>query len=182
MTSRHPAPEAVRGARIKRTVIDGVLVLLLAVAQCSFFARLHVCPATPDLLLGLVLCVLLLDSVYAAAGVALAAGFLVDALGTTSFFLSPPFYFALVLILCLPVSKMLPTFPSYLLLLIPALIGRAAYTLLCFALLSGPMPALSYVGGVLLRECLTTALLVLPIYPIVKLCMRPLRARTRFHF
>ena len=182
MTSRNPAPEAVRGTRIKRAVIYGALVLLLSVAQCSFFGQLHVCPATPDLLLGLVLAVLLLDSPYAAAGVALASGCLADALGATAFFLSPLFYFALALALCLPASKMLPTFPSYLLLLVPALIGRAAYTLLCFALLSGPMPALSYVGGILLREALCTLVLVLPIYPIVRLCMRPLRARNRFRF
>lgn len=182
MTSRNPAPEAVRGARIKRIVLYGILVLLLSVAQCSFFGRLHVCPATPDLMLGLLLAVLLLDSVYAAAAAALAAGFFVDALGAASFFLSPLFYFVIVLAFCLPASKMLSTFPSYALLLLPALIGRAVYTLLCFALVPGPMPTLSYVGGVLWREALVTALLSLPIYPLVKLCMHPLRTRNRFHF
>ena len=180
--TRNPSPEAVRGVRVKRVLIWGIFALLLATAQCSFFAELHVCPVVPDLLLPLVLAVLLLDSVYAAAGVAIAAGFLVDALGATSFFLSPLFYFAVVLCLCLPASKMLPSFPSYLLLLVPACVLRALYTLLCFWLMRGPMPPLSYVGGILWREALVSAVLALPIYPITKLLRLPLLARSRFHF
>lgn len=182
MTTRNSSPEAVRGARVKRVLIFGTLALLLAVAQCSFFSALHICPATPDLLLGLLLAVLLLDSPYSAAVLAIGAGFVGDALGTSGFFLSPIFYFAVVLILYLPASKMLPAFPSFILLLVPALALRALYTVLCFALASGSMPALPYLGGVLLREAVTTALLVLPTYPIVKLCMRPLHARGRFRF
>ena len=174
--------EAVRSARLKRILIFGTLTLLLAVAQCSFFSSLHVCPATPDLLLGLVLAVLLLDSPYTAAVLALGAGFLGDALGTSGFFLSPIFYFAVVLILCLPASKMLPAFPSYALLLVPALLLRALYTALCLLLALGSMPAPTALLGLLLREAATTALLVLPLYPIVKLCTRPLHTRGRFRF
>lgn len=174
--------DGVRFARTKRVLIFGTLALLLAVAQCSFFSALHVCPATPDLLLGLVLAVLLLDSPYSASVLALGAGFLCDALGTSGFFFTPIFYFAVVLILLLPASKMLPAFPSFVLLLLPALALRALYTLLCFVLSAGALPALAVLGGTLLREALTTALLVLPIYPIVKLCTRPLHARGRFRF
>jgi len=180
--TRNPSPEAVRGARIKRILIWGMLTLLLATAQCSFFAELHICPATPDLLLGLVLAVLLLDSVQAAAALAIGAGFLADALGATSLFLSPLFYFAVVLILFLPASKMLSSFPSYLLLMLPALLLRAVYTMLCFWLRQGPMPALSYLVGVLAAEALTTAILCLLVYPIVKLLRRPLFAKSRFRF
>ena len=182
MTTRNPSPEAARGARIKRVLIFGALALLFATAQCSFFAALHICPATPDLLLGLILAVLLSDSVYAAAAVAIGAGFLVDALGATSFFFTPLFYFAVVLVLCLPASKMLPTFPSYVLLVLPALVMRSLYTLVCALLVAGPLPPLPVIGGVLLREALVTLLLSLPTYPIVSLCMRPLRARSRFRF
>lgn len=180
--TRNPSPEAARGARIKRILLWGLLTLLLATAQCSFFAELHICPATPDLLLSLVLAVLLLDSVYAAATVAIGAGFLVDALGATSFFLSPLFYFAVVLILCAPASKMLTSFPSYLLLMLPALLLRAAYTLVCFYLMSGPMPALSHLAPVLAKEAIVTAILALGIYPTVKLFRLPLLAKSRFRF
>ncbi len=180
--TRNPSPEAVRGARVKRILLWGLLTLLLATAQCSFFAELHICPATPDLLLGLVLAVLLLDSVYAAGAVAIGAGFLVDALGATSFFLSPLFYFAVVLILCMPASKMLSSFPSYLLLMLPALLLRAAYTTACFWLRQGPMPAFSLLASVLASEALTTAILCLLVYPIVKLFRLPLLAKSRFHF
>ncbi len=182
MTTRTPSPETLHGARWKRILLYGILTLLLATASCSFFAELHICPATPDLLLGLVLGVLLLDSVYAATAVAIGAGVLIDALGATSFFLSPLFYLAVALALCLPASKMLATFPSYVLLMLPALALRALYTLLCFALVAGPMPTAAHLGGVLLRECLVTALLTMPVYPLVKLCQIPLRARNRFRF
>lgn len=180
--TRNSSPEAARGARIKRVLLFGLLSLLLATAQCSFFAELHICPATPDLLLSLVVAVLLLDSVYSAAAVAIGAGFLVDALGATSFFLSPLFYFAVVLILCTPASKMLASFPSYLLLMLPALLLRAAYTALCFLFAQGAMPALSHVGGVLAAEALITALLSLPVFPTVKLFRLPLLAKSRFRF
>ena len=182
MTSRTPSPENTRSMRLKRILIFGVLCLLLATAQCSFFASLHICPATPDLLLGLVLTVLLLDSPYTATAVAIGAGFLCDALGASGFFLSPLFYLAVVLVLSLPASKMLSAFPSYLLLVFPALVLRALYTLLCIALVPGPLPEMSRIGGTLLWEALTTLLVILPLYPIVKLCMRPLRVRSRFHF
>ena len=180
--TRNPSPEAARGARVKRVLLFGLLALLLATAQCSFFAELHICPATPDLILSLTVAVLLLDSVYSAAVVAIGAGFLVDALGATSLFLSPLFYFAVVLILCVPASKMLTSFPSYLLLMLPALILRAAYTVACFWLMAGPMPAMSHVGGVLAREAIVTAILCLPIYPTVKLFRLPLLAKSRFRF
>ena len=179
---RTPSTESVHGARIKRILIYGALSLLLATAQCSFFAELHICPATPDLLLGLVLAVLLLDSTYAAAAVALGGGFLVDALGATGVFLTPLFYFAVVLVLLLPASKMMAALPSFALLALPALAMRALYTLLCFRIVSPTLPALSYLGGILWREALVTAILILPIFPLVHLCMRPLRTRGRFHF
>ena len=180
--TRTPSPDAPRGARLKRILIFSALTLLLAVTQCSFFAALHICPATPDLMLGLVLAILLLDSPASAAAVALGAGCLIDALGTTRLFLSPAFYFLVVLVLALPASKMLSRFPSFFVLALPALVGRAGYTLLCFALFAGPMPAWSYVLGILWREALVTLITILPIYPIVALCMRPIRARNRFHF
>ena len=182
MTTRTSTGEQPRGARIKRVLIYTPLTLLLAVAQCSFFASLHICPATPDLMLGLVLAILLLDSPASAAAVALGAGVLIDALGTARFFLSPAFYLLIVLLLALPASKMLARFPSFLVLLIPALAARAGYTLLCFALTASALPAWSYLGGILWREALVTAIAVLPLYPLARLCMRPLRARTRFRF
>ncbi len=182
MTTRTSRGEPPRGARIKRILIYTPLTLLLAVTQCSFFASLHICPTTPDLMLGLVIAILLLDAPASAAAVSLGAGFLIDALGTARFFLSPIFYLAIVLLLALPASKMLARFPSFAVLLVPALVARAGYTLLCFAIAASPMPAWSYLGGILWREALVTAITVLPIYPLVSLCMRPLRARARFRF
>jgi hypothetical protein len=180
--SRTPSPENTRNIRIKRMLIFGALCLILATAQCSFFAELHICPATPDLLLGLLLGALLLDSPYTATAVAIGAGLLSDALGASGFFLSPLYYLAVVLLLSPLASKMLSAFPSYLLLIFPALVLRALYTLLCIVLVPGPLPTIDRLGITLLWEAVTTLIVILPLYPIVKLCMRPLRARSRFHF
>lgn len=165
---------------LRRILVYGALTVVLATAQCSFFATLHILPATPDLMLGLSLGILLFDSTEAASAVALGAGILLDALGAGSFFLSPAFYFALCLLLCLPASKMLPRFLSFCVLLLPALLLRALFTSLCLTLYLGTLPALSHLGAVVLPELLMTALFCLPLYPILKLCRRPLSVRRAF--
>lgn len=162
---------------IRRLLIYGALTLLLCVAQCSFFASLHILPATPDLVLGLVVCVLLFDSPKAASVVSLCAGTLLDALGTSGFFLSPVYYFVICLILFLPASKMLPRFVSFCVLLVPTLAIRALFTLLCMTLYLGKLPALSLAGPTVLFEMLMTAIFCLPFYPLFRLCRKPLSVR-----
>lgn len=179
---RRSTSDRARILAIRRIIIYSVLTALLATAQCSFFASLHILPATPDLMLGLVLAILLFDSVQAASIVALGAGVLLDALGAGSIFLSPLFYFAVCLIFCLPASKMLPRFFSFCLLLLPGLVLRALFTALCLTLYIGTRPSLSLLMGALLPELITTALFCLPIYPIVKLCRLPLSPRRAFRF
>ena len=162
---------------VRRLLIYSALTLLLCVTQCSFFSSLHILPATPDLVLGLVVCVLLFDSPKAATVVALCAGALLDALGTSGFFLSPVYYFVICLILFLPASKMLPRFVSLCVLLLPSLAIRALFTLLCMTLHDGALPSLSLAGPTLLFEILMTVLFCLPFYPFFRLCRKPLSVR-----
>ena len=169
-----------RSLWIRRLIIYSILVIVLTTAQCSFFASLHILPATPDLALGLVVCVLLFDSVQAASAVAIGTGVLLDALGTSGFFLSPLVYFAVCLILFLPASKMLPRFLSFCVLLLPSLVLRALFTALCMTLYLGRLPTLSLLGHTALWELLMTALFCLPLYPVFRLCRRPLSARRAF--
>ena len=61
-----------RGVRIrpdvwKRVAVYGLLLLILGAAMCSFFAQLTRLPATPDLILGAVLAIALLDGRKTAA-------------------------------------------------------------------------------------------------------------------
>ena len=66
MVRRTRYKKEIRPGPVKRIVLYGLLLLLLSAMQCSFFARLHFLPATPDLILCAVLGILLLDSDSAA--------------------------------------------------------------------------------------------------------------------
>ena len=181
MTRRTPT-EALRPELIKRVILYGILLFLTATAQCSFFARLTICPVTPDLMLGLTLAVLLLDSPKSACVVGIAAGYLIDGLGATGLFFSPLFYLIVTLCLAMIAQKMLPRFLSFGALLLPTLLLRALYTLLCLTIHTGGFPALSYALPLLLREGIVTWILCLPLYPIVRLIMIPIQSRNRFRF
>lgn len=183
MTDRNIKNHGIRPELIKRVIIYGILILLISSAQCSFFASLKICPATPDLIIGVVLAVSLLDSIKAAAAVGIAAGFVADALGSAgSFAFSALFYLICAVILGSAACKMLPRFLSFLCLMIPALALRAVYTTLCVCLKIRSIPPLSVLPSLLLPEIIVTAVLCIPLYPIVKLCVIPMRSRSRFSF
>ncbi len=183
MTNRNMKTHGVRPELIKRVIIYGILILLTSCAQCSFFAGLKICPATPDLIIGVVLAVSLLDSIKSAAAVGIAAGFVTDSLGSAgNFSFSALFYLVCAVILGSIACKMLPRFLSFLCLLIPALALRAAYTMLCVFLKIHAIPPLAILPSLLLPEIIVTAVLCIPLYPIVKLCVIPMKSRSRFSF
>ena len=66
----------VRPELLWRILCYGLLIFVLASAECSFFAVLRFLPATPDLLLGAVVAVSLLDQRRASLVFAMAAGLL----------------------------------------------------------------------------------------------------------
>lgn len=183
MTHRGTKNHGARPDLIKRVIIYGILVLFTAVAQCSFFSQLDICPATPDLVIGIVLAIALLDSVSSAAAVGVAAGFVTDALGSAgSVAFSAVFYLIVAVLLGALAQKMLPRFMSWLCLLIPALALRAAYTLLCICVSIRSFVPISVIGAVLVPELIVTAILCMPAYPLVKLCVIPMKAHSRFSF
>ena len=166
----------------KRIVIFGIMTLLLGCAQCAFFPMLSICPGTPDLIMGMLLAIALIDGAKSAAVVAVCAGFFMDAIGSYGLSLSPLIYFLFVLFISLFSGKVLKSFASYLLLLIPSLIYRGAATYLCLLLRYLAIPPTSALTQIILPEALTTGLLCLPLYFIVKLCSRPLETHGRFSF
>ena len=183
MTNRNTKKHGVRDGLIKRIIIYGFLVLIISSAQCSFFAGLNICPATPDLVIGLVLAVALLDSVRSASAVGIAAGFVSDALGSAgSLSFSALFYLICAVIFGSVARKMLPRFLSFVCLLIPALALRAIYTTLCLCFRIRSIPSISILTSILLPEIAVTAILCIPLYPIVKLCVIPMNSRSRFSF
>ncbi len=177
-------PALIRPDILKRIFIYSGLFLILGVLQTAFFPMLSFCPATPDLIIGALAAIALLDGKNAALVCAVAAGFFIDAIGSTSIAASPLFYFIFALIICFMAEKMLKSFPSFLLLLLPSLLYRALMTtatsLLSFsALVGGFFP---FLLTVILPEAVITLILCLPLYLLVKLCVKPLEAHGKFTF
>lgn len=166
----------------RRIIAYSLATLIFGCAQCAFFPTLKICPVTPDLIIGMLLAVTLLDSPASAAITAVCAGFFLDAVGGSGIVLSPLVYFLYVLMISLFASKVLKSFFSYVLLLIPTLIYRAVATYLCFSLyLASPAP-IEYITEVIVPEALATAILALPVYFIMKLFTRGLENHSRFTF
>ena len=167
---------------LRRIVIYGLSVLILGCAQCAFFPTLKICPATPDLIMGMLLAIALLDSPASAAVTAVCAGFFIDALGGAGLALSPLIYLLYVFMISIFSGKVLKSFFSFIILLVPSLIYRAAATYICFSLRIGALAPLWCFKEIILPEALSTALLCLPVYFIVKLCARALDNHSRFTF
>lgn len=166
----------------KRIAIYSVLTLLLGSAQCSFFPLLRICPSTPDLIMGLILAVMLIDSEKSAAILALCAGFFIDAIGGGALSLSPVIYLLFVFFAAIFSHKMLPSFASYSILMLPMLMYRAVATAVCILIVSETALTFGSVWSVIFPELLCTALLCLPLYAIVKICAAPLETHTKFTF
>lgn len=166
---------------VKRILIFSASTLILGTAQCSFFSTLNICPRTPDLILGLVLAVMLCDGERSAMALAVGAGFFIDAIGGSALFLSPIIYFLYALIIGRLAKKMLASFPSFLLLLLPSLLYRAAVTVI-MSLITGSATLGAGLLFTVLLEALTTFLLCLPIYPLIKLATRILSSHKKFSF
>ena len=165
----------------KRIIIFSIATLILGTAQCSFFSMLNICPRTPDLILGLILAAALCDGPKTAMVLSIGAGFFIDAIGGTSLSLSPIIYFAYSVIISIISQKMLKTFRSFMLLLLPSLLYRAIATTALMLINNG----FSFSGGAvvtLLLEALCTFLLCLPIYPMINLASKTLSTHKKFSF
>ena len=167
---------------IKRVVIYGIITLVLASAQCAFFPLLNICPRTPDLIMGMLLAITLLDGEKSAAVCAVASGFFIDALGSSFLALSPVIYLVFVAFISVFTKKVLKSLASYLLLLMPMLVYRAAATYLCILITEGGLPAPWVFTQILLPEAIATGLLCIPVYFILKLCSGALVTHSRFTF
>ena len=160
-------------------IFYGVLFFLLCVAQTSFFAQLSFLSVVPDLALGGVAAVALLDEERYALVCGIAVGFLTDAIGGAGISLSP-LIFMIVAIVCAQISKkMLPHFLSWLVvMLIGAVLGMLGTML--NIVLNSSVAISAIFGSVLVPELLATYFISLPIFFLVKLCVRFSDAKTKF--
>lgn len=171
-----------RRSVLRRIVIYGAAIFLLGVLQCAFFSRLKIFGATPDLILGTVLAILMLDNKYAAAVSAVGAGYFIDAIGASIPSFSALFYLLAVAILFVMAGKLLNKLASFMLLLLAALPIRAVFTYLNLCLTFGKAAPISCVWTVILPEALCTFLFCVPIYFLIKLCTVPISSRSKFSF
>ncbi len=167
---------------LKRIAIYGIMLLVLSVLQTSFFPMLDICPATPDLLIAALAAIALLDTDSAAFVCALIFGFFSDALGASGIAPSPVIYFVAVFFVCIFKDKLLKSFASFLLLMLPTLLCRALGTYICIWIVGGAFPPAAVFLSVLLPEALCTFVFGLPMYFIVKLAVKPLQSHGRFTF
>ena len=167
---------------IRRVLIYGLAVFFLGIFQCAFFSRLKPFGATPDLILCVVCAVLLIDDKHAALVCAVAGGYFIDAIGAI-----PPCFSAIVYVIAVALTasiaqKLLARIPSYLILLMPALLTRAVFTYLSLCLTFGSIAPASAIISVILPEALATIIFAIPVYLLIKLCYLPIRARNQFSF
>ena len=178
-----------RGARsrikletARRIVIFSISVLLLGCAQCSFFPMLDICKRTPDLIMGLILATALCDGSKSAMVLSIGAGFFIDAIGGGTLAISPLLYFIYAAIIGAISEKVLKSFPTFLLLLLPSLLYRALCTTLLSLLAGTAAMNGTFLVDTLLLEMLSTFICCLPVYFLVNLATIPLRTHKKFSF
>lgn len=179
---RNTSGSAERRGVIRRVVIYGIAAFLLGVSQCSFFSRLGLFGATPDLILGSLGAIVLLDNKRAALVYAVAAGYFIDALGALPPSFSPLFYLACATFVSIIAEKLIPRFISYVIILVPLVVFRAVFTYLNLWISLGALPPIGASLGIVLPEMLSTFILCLPVYYLIKLCTIPIGARSKFSF
>jgi len=165
-------------ADAKRIALYSAILFLLTVTESSFLASLWHLPATPDLVLGALAVVSLIDKRENAAITAMIGGVMTDALGGVGIYLSPLIYFGFVLILSLFTKKMMKSYLSWLALLPATLLVRALWTFLG-AYIFGGAAAYEILRYAVLPEAVSTAVLCLPLYPLMRLAVKVTRLSDR---
>lgn len=156
---------------LRRVIVYGAVFFLLTVAQCSFFSKLKPFGATPNIILGAVCGVIMLDNKRAAAVCAVAVGYLLDAIGAIPPSFAPIFYLVCVAVLSMLAEKMMPRFISFAVLMFPAVLLNTAYTCINLWSMTGEF---RFIPSLIFPEMLSTFVFCLPTYFIIKLCMIPI--------
>ena len=124
-----------RSKAIAYTLTVGILLLLLAVLQVSFFGRFSFFGAVPDLMLCAVMVVSFFLGRYTGAISGIAAGFLIESIGSSGISLLPIFYM-LCGYICGHYARAInpKRYPVYLIFFGVSLLLRAAMTLIYICL------------------------------------------------
>ena len=167
---------------IKRSLVYGAVMFLLAVAENSFFGNLHHLPATPELVLAAVSVIAFTDSREAAMISAITGGIMTDAICGTGIYLSPILYFGVALLISGLSKKMIPRYPSWLAVLPMACAFLALFGIARTYIFDGGAKFLELLLHTILPEFIFTVIFSLPLYPLIKLSVKPFGSKQRNNF
>ena len=144
---------------IRYTVLIGLLMILLAVLQVSLFPRLRLFWGIPDLMIVAVLCLSFFSGRYMGAITGIAAGFLIDAIGSTGIVILPLCYLFLGYLVG-HYAKVLghSSYLSYLVYLSTTLLYRAVITVLLACMSYQSVNLIKIIVYAVLPEMLYTAI------------------------
>ena len=159
---------------LRRIIVFGAVAFLLGVLQCSFFSRLKPFGAVPNLMLGSLCAITMIDNKRTAAVYGIAAGYFIDALGAVPPSFSPVFFLICVLVFGKISDKMMPRFISYLVIMAVAVVMGGAFTYVNLCVAISGIPSFGVFLRIALPEMLCTYVFCLPVYFIIGLCMYPI--------
>ena len=148
-----------RTRAIRYTVWIGILLIFLATLQVSFFPYVRLLGGIPDLMIVAVLCLSYFSGRYMGAVTGIAAGFLIDAIGSTGVVILPICYLFLGYLVG-HYARILGHngFVSYLLYLGITLLYRAVITVLLACMSYSTVNLIKILIYSVLPEALTTAI------------------------
>ncbi len=161
----------------RRVVVYSIAFFVLSILQCAFFSRLKPFEAVPDIVLGGLCAVIMLDNKKAAVVCAVAAGYFLDAIGSLPPAFSPLFYLICVAVISIISDKMMPSIVSFAVSMLAGVLLGAAGTYAELAIAARALPTVSVIWQLLLPEMLCTFIFCLPVYYLIKLCTVPIESR-----
>ena len=163
-----------RRSAVKRMVVYSLWFFFIAIAEASFFANLSVMPTSPRLILPALAVIALLDNKRNTVIAAVIGGTLECALSGSGIYLLPLFYLLSALLLCLVAKKMLPKYPSFLVLLPITLVLTAIYDMLSAMAFAPSFDLADAFISVILPRTVETAIFALPLFSLISLSISPL--------
>ncbi len=159
---------------MRRIIIFGAVAFLLGILQCSFFARIKPFGAVPNLMLGSLCAITMIDNKKSAAVYGIAGGYFIDALGAVPPSFSPVFFLISVVVIGKISEKMMPRFVSFLIVMIPTVLMGGVFTYINMCVSASGLAPLGVFFKIALPEMLCTYVFCLPVYFIIGLCMYPI--------
>lgn len=171
---------SLRSTTIKKVTVYGLILFILAIAQCSFFSNLTFLPVTPSIVIGAVAAVALFENAETATVFAISAGFMADALGGSGITVSALVMLLFSVILSSIASKILKGFFPWVLLLAIASLLLGVQTYLRLAIAGRASDLAQILEKILLPEIICTFIFSLPLYFVFKLAAKFCKTKGKF--